>query len=102
MDEYVLKQKIQNAGFEPRAPEKLIQKTVLRVQAVTMGIRAQKQLETAPAKEREELMARVLIGRLAMASDLPEGERPEGLVCQLTGQKPPESAASQGGERVKE
>ena len=55
MDEYVIKQKIQKASFEPRAPEELIQQVILRTQAVAMGVRAQKQLETAPAEKIAEL-----------------------------------------------
>jgi len=52
MDEYVIKQKIQMACFEPRAPEKLIQQVILHAKAVVMGVAAQKQLDTAPAERQ--------------------------------------------------
>ena len=50
MDEYVIKQKIQEAFLEPRAPEELMQKVVLRAQAVAMGTNAQKELEKRPGR----------------------------------------------------
>jgi Na+-transporting methylmalonyl-CoA/oxaloacetate decarboxylase beta subunit len=83
MDEYVIKQKIQKASFEPRAPEELIQQVILRTQAVAMGVRAQKQLETAPAEKIAELASCVVIGQLAAVSALPKGARPEQLAGQL-------------------
>ena len=83
MDEYVLKQKIQIACFEPPAPEALIQQVSLRVQAVSMGVKAQKQLETAPAEKCGELASRALIGQLAVATELPKGTQPEQLAHQL-------------------
>lgn len=67
MDEYVIKQKIQMACVEPRAPEKLIQQVILRAKAVVMGVAAQKQLETATAENVSGLVSRVLVGQLAAA-----------------------------------
>ena len=96
MDEYVIKQKIQKACFEPRAPEELIQKVILRAQAVTMGAQAQKQLETAPVEKHAELAAHVLVGQLATVSELPKGARPEQLAQQLA-QKAEFLAALRGG-----
>ena len=96
MDEYVLKQKIQEAFFEPRATEELIQQTILRTQAVTMGVNAQRQLETAPAENVAYLASRVLIGQLAAVSELPEGAKPEQLARQLE-QEPAFQAALLGG-----
>ena len=100
MDEYVMKQKIQNAFFEPRAPEALIQKVVLRTQAVTMGVASQKQLETATAEKVAELTARALVGQLASVSELPYGVQPEQLARQLE-QTPAFQTAIQGGNVVR-
>ena len=96
MDEYVMKQKIQNAYAEPRAPESLIEKVILRSQAVTMGVQAQKQLETAPAEQIGELASRALIGQLAAVSELPEGSKPEQL-ANLLAEEPAFQAALRGG-----
>ena len=96
MDEYVIKQKVQAACYEPRAPEPLIQATVLRAQAVMMGVQAHKQLETAPAEKIGTLAARVLIGQLAEVSALPKGAQPEQLASQLE-QHPAFAAALRGG-----
>ena len=96
MDEYVVQQKIQKALKEPHAPEALIQKVILRTKAVTMGVNAQKQLETAPAEQHGYLASRVLIGQLAAVSELPEGTQPEQLAQQLQ-QAPAFQAALRGG-----
>ena len=96
MDEYVVQQKIQKALMEPHAPEALIQKVILRTKAVTMGVNAQKQLETAPAEQHGDLASRVLIGQLAAVSELPEGTQPEQLAQQLQ-QAPAFQAALRGG-----
>lgn len=96
MDEYVVQQKIQKALMEPHAPEALIQKVILRAKAVTMGVDAQKQLETAPAEQQGYLVSRVLIGQLAAVSELPEGAQPEQLAQQLE-QAPAFAAAMRGG-----
>ena len=96
MDEYVMKQKIQEAYTEPQAPEELIQQTILRTQAVTMGVQAQKQLESASAEEIGQLASRALIGQLATVSELPEGTKPEQL-ANLLEQEPAFQAALRGG-----
>ena len=83
MDEYVFKQKIQNAFSEPRAVESLIQQVILRARAVSMGAQAQKELDTAPVENAGKLVSRVLIGRLAAVSELPKGSEPERLAQQL-------------------
>ena len=79
MDEYVIKQKIQMACIEPRAPEELIQQVILRAKAVAMGVAAHKQLESAPAGDVAGLASRVLIGQLASVSELPKDVQPEQL-----------------------
>jgi hypothetical protein len=96
MDEYVIKQKIQEAFFEPRAPEELMQKVVLRAQAVAMGTNAQKELENAPAEKVGALASRALIGQLAAVSELPQGMPPEQL-ANLLEQEPAFAAALRGG-----
>ena len=96
MDEYVTKQKIQKAYNEPPAPQELIDSVILRAQAVTMGVDAQKQLETAPGQNAGELASRVMIGQLAAVSELPKGAEPEQLARQLE-QEPAFQAALQGG-----
>ena len=96
MDEYVIKQKIQMACVEPRAPEKLIQQVILRAKAVVMGVAAQKQLETATAENVSGLVSRVLVGQLAAVSELPKGAQPEQLAQQLE-QQPAIRAALHGG-----
>ena len=96
MDEYAMKQKIQEAYLEPRAPEELIQQTILRTQAVTMGVQAQKQLESASAEDLGQLASRALIGQLAAVSELPEGTKPEQL-ANLLEQEPAFQAALLGG-----
>ena len=96
MDEYVLKQKIQTALSEPRAPEGLIQQVILRAKAVVMGVSAQKQLETATTENVSGLVSRVLVGQLAAATQLPDGAQPEQLAQQLE-QQPAIRAALHGG-----
>lgn len=96
MDEYVMKQKIQEAYMEPQAPEELIRQTILRTQAVTMGVQAQKQLESASAEEIGQLASRALIGQLATVSELPEGSKPEQL-ANLLEQEPAFQVALRGG-----
>ena len=96
MDEYVTKQKIQKAYNEPPAPQELIDSVILRAQAVTMGVDAQKQLETTPVQNAGELASRVMIGQLAAVSELPKGAEPEQLARQLE-QEPAFQAALQGG-----
>ena len=87
MDEYVIKQKIQMACIEPRAPEELIQQVILRAKAVAMGAAAHKQLESAPAGDVAGLTSRVLIGQLASVSELPKNAQPEQLASQLAQQQ---------------
>ena len=99
MDDYVIKQKIQAAYSEPKAPEQLVEKVILRGQAITKGMEAQKQLKTAPAEEMAELAASVLIGQLAAVSELPQGAQPEGLARQLMAEEA-FTAALRGGNVV--
>ena len=97
MDDYVIQQKIQKSYAEPRAPEALIRSVILRAQAVSMGVQAHKQLETAPAEKIGELASRVLVGQLAAVSELPKGAQPEVLARQLE-QEPAFTAALRGGD----
>ena len=100
MDEYVIKQKIQMACIEPRAPEELIQQVILRAKAVAMGAAAHKQLESAPAGDVAGLTSRVLIGQLASVSELPKDAQPEQLASQLA-QQQAFLAAIRGGNVVR-
>ena len=86
MDEYVIKQKIQKAYFEPQVPEELIQQVILRAKAVAMGVAAQKQLETAPQGNVAELASYAVVGQLAAMSKLPKGAQLEQLARQLAQQ----------------
>ena len=97
MDEYVVKQKIQNACVEPRPPEDLIQQVIHRAEAVAMGVQAQKQLETAPAEQVSQLASRGIIGQLAAVSELPKDVAPEEL-ARLLEQEPVFLAALRGGK----
>ena len=97
MDEYVVKQKIQNACLEPRPPEDLIQQVIHRAEAVAMGVQAQKQLETAPAEQVSQLASRGIIGQLAAVSELPKDVAPEEL-ARLLEQEPVFLAALRGGK----
>lgn len=98
MDEHVLKKKIQNIYAEPNAPESLIEKVILRTQAVTMGMDAQQQLEaeTTSSEEMARLASLALIGQLAAVTELPEGTQPEELALLLE-QEPAFQAALRGG-----
>lgn len=96
MDDYVIQQKIQKSYAEPRAPEALIRSVILRAQAVSMGVQAHKQLETAPAEKVGELTSKVLVGQLAAVSKLPQGAEPEMLAQQLA-QEPAFVSALRGG-----
>lgn len=87
MEEYVIKQKIQMACIEPRAPEGLIQQVILRAKAVVMGVAAHKQLECAPAGNVAGLASRAVVGQLAAATELPRGAQPEQLASQLEQQQ---------------
>lgn len=96
MDENIIKQKIQKAFVEPSASEDLIRQVILRTQAVTMGMQAQQQLESAPAEKIGQLASRALIGQLATVSELPEGAEPEQLASRLE-QEAAFQAALRGG-----
>ena len=100
MEEHAIRQNIKNACFEPRAPEELVSKVILRAQAVTMGAQAQKQLDSAPAEKLGQLASRVVVGQLASVSELPGGVSPEQLAAQLERQ-PEFKAALMGGNVVR-
>ena len=98
MEEYMIKQKIENAYCEPKAPQELISTVILRSQAVSMGVQALKQLETAPAEQVGALAAQAIVGQLASVSQLPSGSKPEELAQQL--QKEPAFKAALCGGNV--
>lgn len=94
MEEYAIKQKIQNAFSEPRAPEALIQSVTMRAQAITMGRNAQQQLAAAPGENVQALAAVAVVGKLAEMTPLPA--QPQQLAGQLQ-QEPAFQAALAGG-----
>lgn len=77
MDEMTVKNRIIHAMDEPSVPERLVQSTIVRAQAVSAGRRAEERLEREEGKlspeERTLLAAEGMIGRLALVSSLPEG-----------------------------
>lgn len=100
MDEYIIKQKIQDTCIEPRAPETLIQSVILRSRAVILGEQAQQRMESAPAEQLAALAACALVGQLAAVSELPKGVSPEQLAQQLR-QAPAFTAALRGGNLLR-
>jgi hypothetical protein len=77
MNDVTIKNRIEAAVGVQKAPEKLVQQTILRVQGVTAGRNAEQRLEQEgshlPQKEIAYLTAAGLIGRLAFFRPLPEG-----------------------------
>ena len=77
MNEMTIKNRIEAAVISPKAPERLVQQTVLRVQGITAGRSAEQRLEQDGGRLAKEevayLTAAGLIGRLAFSRPLPEG-----------------------------
>ena len=75
MNEMTIKNRIEAAVGIQRAPEKLVEQTVLRVQGIVAGRNAEQRLEregsTLPKEEVAYLTAAGLIGRLAISGALP-------------------------------
>ena len=86
MNEVTIKNRIEAAVGDRRAPEKLVDQTVLRAQGIAAGRSAEQRLEQEgdrlPKEEVAYLTAAGLIGRLAMSRPLPEG----GSLQQMTEQ----------------
>ena len=87
MNEMTIKNRIEDAMGTPRAPEKLVNQTVLRVQGIVAGRSAEQRLEregsSLPKEEIARLTAAGLIGRLAVSRPLPEGSSLQQMTEQL-------------------
>ena len=87
MDEVTIKSRIEAAVMSPKAPEKLVQQTILRVQGIAAGRNAEQRLEQEgsrlPKEEVAYLTAAGLIGRLAFLRPLPEGSSLPQITKQL-------------------
>ena len=87
MNEVTIKNQIEAAVEAPRAPEKLVAQTILRVQGIVAGRSAEQRLEQEgdrlPKEEVAQLTAAGLIGRLALSTPLPEGASLQQMTNQL-------------------
>lgn len=71
------KRQLEIALFEPAPPEKLVERTIQRCQAVTRGRLAEERLagekDGISPHEQRELVADALLGRLSLQMELPRG-----------------------------
>ncbi|MDO4732583.1 MAG: hypothetical protein Q4B50_03605, partial [Bacillota bacterium] len=88
MGELRIKSQIIEAMKEPSPPEQLVRSMTLRAGAIIPGRRAEQRLEaegaTLSQKERTQLAAASLVGRLAQAMPLPGDASPQELTMQLS------------------
>lgn len=91
MDEQLFKKKLTAAMSEPSAPDALIRRTLIRVQAVRNGAAAEDRLardgEQLSGPERKILAAQSVVGRLMQSVVPPDGVNTEMMTKQLM-QKP--------------
>ena len=89
MNEMTIKNRIEATEGIQRAPEKLVTRTILRVQGIVAGRRAEQRLEQEGSRLSKEEVAHLtaagLIGRLAISGPLPEGNSLEQMTKQLAG-----------------
>lgn len=87
MDDITIKAKISRALDEPHAPQRLVERTVVRVRAIEAGREAEAALEALgsapPTEQSRTLAARAAVGRLMTAHMPPEGAGIEQLERQL-------------------
>ena len=87
MNDVTIKNRIEAAMGVQKAPEKLVQQTVLRVQGIAAGRNAEQRLEQEghrlTGEEIAHLTAASLIGRLAFSRPLPEGSSLQQMTEQL-------------------
>ena len=86
MDDRTWKERLTAAMAEPKAPPKLVDDTVARVQTLYKGQEAEKRLrqeKTLSEKDRAELAADGVLGRLARSGTLPLGADTAALKRQL-------------------
>ena len=80
------KQQLEIALCEPAPPEKLVEQTIKRCQAVTRGRLAEERLagemDGITSHEQRELVADALLGRLSLQMELPRGLDREWLLKQ--------------------
>lgn len=80
------KRQLEIALCEPAPPEKLVESTIQRCQAVTCGRLAEERLvsetDKTSSRERLELVADALLGRLSLQAELPRGLNREWLLTQ--------------------
>ena len=88
MNEMTIKNRIEATEGIQRAPEKLVTRTILRVQGIVAGRNAEQRLEQEgsrlPKEEVAYLTAAGLIGRLAISGPLPEGSSLQQMTQQKT------------------
>ena len=81
-----VKRQLEIALCEPAPPEKLVERTIQRCQAVTRGRLAEERLagekEGISPHEQRELVADALLGRLSLQMELPHGLDREWLLKQ--------------------
>jgi hypothetical protein len=87
MKDMTIKNRIEAAVGIQRAPENLVQQTILRVQGIVAGRSAEQRLEQEgnrlSKEEVADLTAAGLIGRLALSRPLPEGSSLQQMTRQL-------------------
>jgi len=89
MDETIVKSRIKAANPSPRPPGTLVEQTIARGRAIELGRAAEHMLEAQgkapPGEDTPLLMARVVLGRLAMVKQPTANLSPETLAEQLAG-----------------
>lgn len=87
MDDATIKNKISRALSEPHAPQRLVERTIVRVRAIEAGREAEAALaalgSAAPTEHTRALAARGAVGRLMASNAPPEGAGIEQLERQL-------------------
>lgn len=86
MDEISLKTQISAAMGEPSAPQALVERTVVRAEAITAGRAAEQRLaagETLSAGEAAVLTAKSVAGRLMLTAMPPAGITAEAMASRL-------------------
>lgn len=87
MDKNSFKTQLEAALAEPAAPETLVDETIRRAKAVSMGREAEERLAAdkgaIPAEEQLALLAQGMIGRYAMHGALPKNVSPVQAAEQL-------------------
>ncbi|MCQ2447976.1 MAG: hypothetical protein MJ073_03600 [Oscillibacter sp.] len=76
MNEVMYKKRVAAAIWEPRAPDDLVERTVMRGQCLIEGRAAQRRLAelkgTPPNRELQRLAAQSVVGQLMQTTELPQ------------------------------